>query len=53
MISATFIACGASGRGRTGKGCVGDAISPATSLFGTGRSSTPKIGSPVSRLRMK
>ncbi len=34
----------------TGNGCVGDAASPGTSLFGTGRSSTGNTGTPVSRL---
>src|SRR5262245_66120426 len=38
------------GSGFTGKGCVGDACSPGTSLFGTGRSSMSKIGLPVTRL---
>ena len=37
-------------RGFTGNGCVGDACSPGTSLFGTGRSSMSKIGLPVTRL---
>ena len=41
--------CTASGGGAVGKGCVGDATSPGTSLFGTGRSSTGKTGTPVSR----
>src|SRR5207244_12571764 len=41
----------ASGGGFTGNGCVGNASSPGTSLVGTGRSSTPKIGRPVSRFR--
>ena len=40
------------GGGFTENGCVGNAASPGTSLFATGRSSTPKIGFPVSRLRM-
>ena len=39
------------GSGLSGKGCVGHAASPSASVGGTGRSSTPKIGSPVSRLR--
>ena len=39
----------ASGGGFTGNGCVGDVASPGTSLDGTGRSSTPKMGSPVRR----
>jgi hypothetical protein len=39
----------ASGGGLTGIGWVGEVSSPGTSLFGTGRSSTPKIGTPVSR----
>ncbi len=34
------------GFGLRGKGCVGEATSPGTSLAGTGRSSTPKTGSP-------
>src|SRR5688572_3201773 len=42
----------ASAGGFTGIGCVGNAHSPGTSLLGTGRSSTPKIGRPVSRFRM-
>src|SRR3954465_5071810 len=36
-----------SGGGLTGKGCVGDVHSPGTVVCGTGRSSIPKIGSPV------
>ena len=36
--------------GFTGNGCVGDVCSPGTSLFGTGRSTTSKIGLPVTRL---
>jgi hypothetical protein len=35
------------------KGCVGEATSPGTVLRGTGRSSTGKIGSPVSRSSTK
>src|SRR5262245_62871502 len=42
----------ASGAGLTGNGCAGNVRSPGTSLFATGRSSTPNTGSPVSRLRM-
>ena len=42
----------ASGGGLSGKGCVGHNSSPGVSLFGTGRSSTPKMGWPVSRLRI-
>src|SRR5262245_34444071 len=34
------------GGGLTGIGCVGNACSPGTSLAGTERSSTPKIGWP-------
>ncbi len=41
------------GAGLMGKGCVGDVHSPAAVVCGTGRSSMPKIGSPVSRLKMK
>jgi hypothetical protein len=37
-----------SGLGLIGNGCVGHAASPSASVGGTGRSSTPKIGSPVS-----
>ena len=40
-----------SGSGLKGNGCVGDVASPGTLLCGTGRSSMPKIGSPVSRLK--
>jgi hypothetical protein len=43
----------ARGAGFTGKGCVGHVDSPGTVLCGTGRSSTPKIGSPVTRSKMK
>ena len=39
--------CGRTERGFTGNGCVGEYHSPGTSPFGTGRSSTPKIGFPV------
>jgi predicted TIM-barrel enzyme len=39
--------------GATGNGWVGDARSPGTSLWGTLRSSTPKIGLPVSRSSRK
>jgi hypothetical protein len=42
-----------SGSGFTGNGCVGQVASPGTSLCGTGRSSIPKIGSPVTRSKMK
>src|SRR5690349_21591119 len=38
------------GSGLIGNGCVADVHSPGTVVCGTGRSSTPKIGSPVSRL---
>src|ERR1019366_6292764 len=41
--------CGTSGLGRIGNGCVEEVFSRGTSLAGAGRSSTPKIGSPVSR----
>ena len=44
---------GASGGGQLGKGWVGDVYSPGTVVWGTGRSTTGKIGSPVSRCRMK
>src|SRR5260221_311840 len=40
------------GGGFSGNGCVGDDSSPSTSLFGTGRSSTPNTGLPVMRSRM-
>jgi hypothetical protein len=40
----------ANGGGLVGKGCVGHACSPGTSLFGTGRSSIGHSGSPVTRL---
>ena len=43
----------ASGGGFTGKGWVGWVCSPSSGLFGTGRSSTGKRGSPVSRWRTK
>ena len=42
----------ASGGGLTGNGCVGDVHSPGAVVCGTLRSSMPKIGSPVSRLKM-
>src|SRR5665213_245569 len=42
----------ASGGGFTGMGCVGELCSSGTSLFGTGRSSTPNTGLPVTRSRM-
>ena len=42
-----------SGGGLSGNGCVGHACSPGTVLLGTGRSSMPKSGSPVTRLKMK
>ena len=42
----------ASGGGFSGKGCVGEVFSPGTVLCGTGRSSMPKIGSPVTRSKM-
>src|SRR5437868_7861173 len=42
-------ACGLNG-GSDENGCVGHARSPGTVLAGTGRSSTGKIGAPVSRL---
>jgi hypothetical protein len=42
-----------SGSGFSGNGCVGAADSPSIELPGTGRSSTPNTGSPVSRLRTK
>ena len=42
----------ASGGGLSGMGCVGEYCSPGTSPAGTGRSSTPCTGSPVSRFRM-
>ena len=42
----------ARGGGFRGNGCVGNARSPGTSLSGTARSSTPNIGSPVSRFRI-
>src|SRR5436309_14333788 len=47
-LSREIVFC-ASGGGLTGNGCVGDACSPGTSLFGTGRSSISKIGLPVTR----
>jgi len=47
--SSTLSVCGTSGGGAMGKGCVAADASPATSLFGTARSSTPKSGVPVSR----
>jgi hypothetical protein len=43
----------ASGAGFSGNGCVGQVFSPGTPLCGTGRSSMPKIGSPVTRSKMK
>src|ERR1044071_4642907 len=43
----------ASGGGLTGNGCVGQYSSPGSGLSdATGRSSTPKIGWPVTRLKM-
>ena len=41
----------ASGPGLIGNGCVGHVASPGTVLWGTGRSSSPKTGSPVTRLK--
>ena len=46
--SAAASVCGTSGA-HAGNGCVGEASSPGTSLFGTGRSSTGTSGLPVSR----
>src|ERR1044071_256981 len=43
----------AHGAGLTGNGCVGDACSPGTWLGGTFLSSTPKIGLPGRRSRVK
>ena len=37
--------------GLVGKGCVGAEDSPATSVFGTARSSIGQSGSPVTRLK--
>ena len=42
----------ASGGGFTGIGCVAELCSSGTSLFGTGRSSTPNTGLPVTRSRI-
>ena len=42
---------GPSGAGTVGRGCVGHASSPGTSLLGTARSETGKSGLPVSRSR--
>ena len=42
----------ASGGGFSGNGCVGEVFSPGTVLCGTGRSSMPNIGSPVTRSKM-
>src|SRR5580698_7259098 len=39
------------GAGNTGKGCVGQAVSPLTVEAGTGRSSIGKRDSPVTRLK--
>src|SRR5438094_5623204 len=49
--SSLVMASRASGGGLTGNGCVGDETSPDTIDCGTGRSSTPKTGLPVSRSR--
>ena len=51
LISFTLSDCLAKGGGLVGKGCVGHASSPGTSLFATGRSSIGQIGSPVTRLK--
>src|SRR5262245_28022774 len=40
------------GAGLTGNGCVGHAASPGRVLGGTGLSSTPNTGSPVTRSKM-
>src|SRR5690348_13841661 len=42
----------ANGGGFTGNGCVGEYHSPGTLPLGTGRSSTPNTGLPVTRSRM-
>src|SRR5579859_5162500 len=47
--SSAVILSRASGGGFSGNGWVGHDASPGTSLFGTGRSSTPQTGFPVSR----
>src|SRR4029450_266013 len=44
--SAALYETRANAGGFTGIGCVGNANSPGTSLFGTARSSSPKIGRP-------
>ena len=49
--SAFVIDMRASGGGLIGKGWVGDVHSPGAFVCGTGRSSMPHIGSPVSRLK--
>jgi hypothetical protein len=51
--SARVIALRVMGSGLTGNGWVGHAASPSASVGGTGRSSMPKMGSPVSRFRKK
>ena len=52
-LSPDRMSFGRAARGLSGNGCVGHVASPGTSLCGTGRSSTPNSGSPVSRLKMK
>src|SRR6185503_20389147 len=53
LISRAVIVSRTRGGGFTGKGCVGHASSSGTLLAATGRSSTGKIGSPVTRFRTK
>ena len=49
MISSSSNPCRSKGGGLVGKGCVGERVSPGTSLAGTGRSSMGQTGSPVTR----
>src|SRR3954470_18752785 len=51
-MSSILKLCFDSSGGFSGIGCVGEVSSPGTSLLGTGRSSTPNTGLPVTRSRM-
>ena len=54
QASSTEMPSWCKGTGFTGKGWVGDRYSPSTApVWGTGRSSTGKSGSPVSRSSIK
>ena len=49
VMSFSVIVWRANGGSTVGNGCVGQACSPGTSLFGTARSSIGNTGSPVTR----